>query len=41
MIYRFTEAYGGVKIVEAKPKSDIRIRAVSNSINIKFRLGQR
>ena len=39
----FTEADGhfGVKIVEAKEKSDTRIRSVSNSISIKFRLDQR
>lgn len=39
----FTEADGhfGVKIVEAKPKSNTRIRSVSNSISIKFRLDQR
>lgn len=39
----FTEADGhfGVKVVEAKPKSDTRIRSVSNNISIKFRLDQR
>lgn len=39
----FTEADGhfGVKIVEAKPKSDTRKRSISNSISIKFRLDQR
>lgn len=39
----FTEADGqfGVKIVEAKPKSDTRIRSISNSISIKFKLDQR
>lgn len=38
----FTEADGhfGVKIVEAKPKSDTRKRSVSNSISLKFRLDQ-
>lgn len=38
----FTEADGhfGVKIVEAKPKSDTRKRSVSNSICLKFRLDQ-
>jgi hypothetical protein len=39
----FTEADGhfGVKIVEAKPKSDTRKRSISNSISIKYRLDQR
>ena len=39
----FTEADGhfGVKIVEAKPKSNTRKRSVSNSISLKFRLDQR
>ena len=39
----FTDADGhfGVKIVEAKPKSDTRKRSISNSISIKFRLDQR
>ncbi len=39
----FTEAdgYFGVKIVEAKLKSNTRKRSVSNSISLKFRLDQR
>lgn len=39
----FTEAdgYFGVKIVEAKPKSDTRKRSISNSISIKYRLDLR
>lgn len=39
----FTEADGqfGVKIVEAKPKSDTRIRSINNSISIKFKLDPR
>lgn len=39
----FTDAEGhfGVKIVEAKPKSDTRKRSVSTSITLKFRLNQR
>jgi hypothetical protein len=39
----FTEAdgYFGVKIVEAKPKSDTRKRSVSTSINLIFKLDQR
>lgn len=38
----FVDADGhfGVKIVEAKPKSDTRKRSVSNSISLKFRLDQ-
>ena len=38
----FTDSDGhfGVKIVEAKPKSDTRKRSVSNSISLKFRLDQ-
>ena len=38
----FTEVDGhfGVKIVEAKSKSDTRKRSVSNSISLKFRLDQ-
>lgn len=38
----FTDSDGHfrVKIVEAKPKSDIRKRSVSNSISLKFRLDQ-
>lgn len=39
----FTEADGhfGVKIVESKPKSDIRKKSVSDNISLKFRLDQR
>lgn len=39
----FTEADGhfGIKIVEAKPKSDTRKRSVSENISLKFRLDQR
>ena len=39
----FTEADGhfGVKIVDSKPKSCTRIRSVSDSISLKFRLDQR
>ena len=39
----FTDADGhfGVKIVEAKPKSDQRKRSVSTNISLKFRLDQR
>lgn len=39
----FTEAdgYFGLKIVEAKPKSDTRKRSVSESINLIFKLDQR
>lgn len=43
----FTEAdnghahYFGIKIVEAKPKSDSRKRSVSENISLRFRLDQR
>ena len=39
----FTEADGhfGIKIVDSKPKSCTRIRSVSDSISLKFRLDQR
>ena len=39
----FTEAYGhfGVKVIEAKPKSETRKRYVSESVSIFFRLDPR
>jgi hypothetical protein len=39
----FTEADGhfGIKYVESKPKSETRIRSVSESISLRFRLDQR
>lgn len=39
----FTEADGhfGIKYVQSKPKSETRIRSVSESVSLKFRLDQR